>query len=82
MPWLCALAELDLNHLNLIEFGGFFELNRIEPAILGAAAKIARGHLIDQIPAAFAMIPADPTLAGVMGEPALFRAGVQGQDRV
>jgi hypothetical protein len=41
MPWLGALAELDLNHLDLRIFGRGRKTDRIKAAIIGPAAKIA-----------------------------------------
>ncbi len=65
---LGALRKLDLDHLDLwlARLGG--ELFRVEPAVGRAATEIAAADLPDQIAAVLAVIAADRTFAGVMGE--------------
>ena len=56
MARLCALGELELHHLDLRIGGGCRKFLRVEHAIIGAAAEIARRDLPDQITAMPAMI--------------------------
>ena len=82
MAGLGALAELDLDHLDLRLGRLAGEEVRVEVAVLGAAAEIAGGHLPDDVAAMLAVIGADRALAGVVGEAAQLGAQVEGHDGV
>src|SRR6202012_5715960 len=79
---LGALAELDLDHLDLgiDRLGG--EAVRIEAAFGRAATEIAGGHLPDDVAAVHPVVPADRAFAGVVGEAAQVSALVEGHDGV
>ncbi len=76
------LAELNLDHLDLIIGGLFGKALWVERAILVPAPEIARADFIDQVTPALAVVAADPAFAGVMGEPAHLGALVQRCDCV
>src|SRR3954469_6056351 len=82
MARLGALAEFDLDHLDLIVRRPVPEPRRIEPAIAVAAAEIARSDLPDDVAAMFEMIRRKPAFAGVVVEAADLRAPVQRLDRI
>jgi len=63
-----TLAQLKLDHLDLVACGLLLEFVGVELPVFCAAAKIARPDFIDQVAAPFAVIAADPAFAGVMGE--------------
>ena len=71
-PWpgFGALAELDLDHLDLRVDRLPAEKIRIEMAVLRAAAEIAAGDLPDDVAAMSAVVGADRAFAGVVGEAA------------
>ena len=74
---LGALADLDLDHLDLIERGLILESRRIELAVLGAAAEISRAQFPDQIAAAGTVIARHAALAGVVIKPAFGCAAIE-----
>ncbi len=82
MPRLGALAQLDLDQLDLFVLGLLGEAFGVERAVVVAAAEIAGPDLVDQIAAALAVIAADPALAGVMGKAAHLGTLVQRQNRI
>src|ERR1700754_4708142 len=83
MSGLGALADLELDHLDLVVGGDAGELLRIEGAVGAvAAAEIARSDLPDDVAAVFAVIGADAALPGIVRKTALLRTGVQGAHRV
>src|SRR5690606_9858066 len=63
---LRALAEFEFDHLDLRVARLLGEFLGVEPPGGIAAAKIARGNLIDQVATARAVISADTALAGIM----------------
>src|SRR5262249_36537163 len=65
---LRSLRQLDFDHLDLSLLRLRGEPVGAERAVLVAAAEIAAADLPDQIAAEFAMIAADPALAGIVGE--------------
>src|SRR5215475_8234342 len=77
MAGLGALADLELDHLDLVVGGDARELVGIEGAVAIAAAEIARADLPDDVATHLAVIGADAALAGVMGEAALLGAGIE-----
>src|SRR5215813_8681813 len=77
MSGLGALADLELDHLDLVLAGNPRELVRIEGAVAVAAAEIAGADLPDDVAALLTMVRADAALAGVMCEAALFGAGIE-----
>src|SRR5262249_54515353 len=77
MAGLGALADLELNHLDLVFAGNFRKQLRIEAAVTVAAAEIAGAYFPDDVAAGLAVIGADAALAGVMREAALPGAGVE-----
>ncbi len=81
VPGLGALAQLDLDHLDLRLGRVFREQLRVERAVRVAAAEVARGHLPDQVAALCAVMHADRAFAGVVREVAAQRAAVQRADR-
>ena len=82
MAGLGALADLELDHLDLVVGGDAGEFFRIERAVAVAAAEIAGADLPDDVAAVLAVIGADAALAGVMREAALLGAGVERAHRV
>jgi hypothetical protein len=70
MAGLGALAELQLDHLDLRVGGGGGEAFGRESAVGVAGAEIARADLPDDVAAVLAVIGAEATLAGVVGEAA------------
>ena len=79
---LGALAELDLDHLDLVVGGRGGEAGGIERAFGGAATEIARADFPDHVAAALAVIGAEAAFAGVMGEAAERRAAIEGANGV
>src|SRR5882757_4536480 len=73
MPGLGALADLELDHLDLIVGRDTREFVRVEAAVAVATTEIAGADLPDDVAAVLAMIGADAALAGVVREAALFR---------
>ena len=82
MAGLGPLAQLYLDHLDLRVGCGLGKAFLGKSAVVVAASEIPRRHLINQIPATFAVIPADAALTGVMGKAALFRPLVQRQNGI
>src|SRR5687768_537610 len=82
MSRLRPLAELYLDHLDLIGGGLLRESAGIELAVGGPAAEIATAQFPDQVAAMFTVVAADAALARVMGEIAQFGALVERQDGV
>src|SRR6266481_2900653 len=82
MPGLGALADLELHHLDLVVGRDAREFVRIEAAVAVAATEIAGTDLPDDVAAILAVIGTDAAFAGIMGEAALLRAGVQRAHRV
>ena len=82
MAGLGALAELELDQLDLRVacVGGKFI--GIEAAIHIAAAKVARGHFPDQVTPVDTVVGGDGALARVVRKPAALGAGVERQDGV
>src|SRR6478752_9820043 len=82
MAGLGALADLELDHLDLVLARDARERLWIERAVEMTAAEIAGADLPDDVAAHLAMIGADAALAGVMREAALLRAGIERAHRV
>src|SRR5882724_3169282 len=82
MTGLGALADLELDHLDLIVGRDTRELVRIEGAVAVTAAEIAGADLPNDVAAILAMIGADAALAGVVREAALLGAGIQRAHRI
>ena len=74
---LGALAELELDHLDLVVLGVLGEFLGAERTVGIAAAEIARADFPDDVAAVFAMIGAIAAFAGVVGEIAFLGAAVQ-----
>ena len=74
---LGALAELELNHLDLRVGSVDDEFLFAERAIRIAAAKVARGHFPDQVTTMHAVVLADGAFARVVNESAHLGALVQ-----
>lgn len=82
MARLGALAELQLDHLDLrIACVGRIAL-LTERAIVVTAAELAKAELTDQVAAVPAVVWADRAFAGVVREVAAFGAAIQRQDGV
>ena len=79
---LGALAELDLDHLDLLIARIDLKEVGIEAAVRIAAAKIARAYLPDQVTTVRAVMLRDRALTRVMRKTAALGAGVQGQNRI
>ena len=82
MAGLGALAELELDHLDLILRRGGGEFVGAERAVAVAAGKIAGADFPDDVAAVFAMVRAIAALAGVVGEIAFLGAAVERQNGV
>ena len=82
MARLCALAQLDLGHLDLIVLRFVLKRVRIERAILLARAEIARSQFPHDVAAMFQVIGRETTLARIMVEIADLGAEVQRLDRM
>ncbi len=82
MARLGALADLDLDHLDLGLARLFGKALGVEAAIVVAAAEVARADLPNQIAAVLAVVAADAALARVVGEAVHLGALVQRQDGV
>src|ERR1700752_3124584 len=82
MAGLGALADLELDHLDLVVGGDLGEQFGIEAAVAVAAAEITGADLPDDVAAVLAVIGADAALAGVMRETAALRAGIERAHRV
>ena len=82
MARLGALAELDLDHLDLriARIGPKFF--GVEGAIVIAATEIARGHLPDQVAAVFAVVHRDRTVTGVMRKASALGTGIERADGI
>src|SRR5471032_969955 len=74
---LGALAELQLDHLDLLVGRCFGEFVGAESAVRIAAAEIARADLPDDVAAPLAVIGAEAAFAGVVREAAELGAAVQ-----
>src|SRR5208282_3481296 len=79
---LGALAQLDLDHLDLRILCGGGEFLRRKTSLRRAAAEIAGADLPDDIAALFGMIGRQSALAGVMGEAAGLGAAVERANRI
>ena len=79
---LGALAQFDLDHLDLRVGGGGRKFLGVEMARCVAAAEIAGAELPDDVAAPLAMVGAVAALARVMGETAKLGAAVERADRV
>ena len=79
---LRALAQLDLDHLDLGSVAFAAKRSLAETPVLVAAAEVARRDLPDQVAAVHAVVRADRALARVVREAALLRTAVQREDRV
>src|SRR5579872_80811 len=77
MTRLGALAELDLDHLDLRLCRDSGKGLRIEGPVQGAAAEIARPDLPNDVAAILAMVRREAALARIMGEAALGGAFVE-----
>src|SRR6185437_4632833 len=82
MAGLGALAQLDLDHLDLRVGCRLGEALGREAAIGVAAAEIAAAQLPDDVAAELSVIAAVAALAGIVSEAAEFRASVEGADCV
>ena len=82
MAGLGALAELELDHLDLIVRRGGGEFVGAERAVAVAAGKIAGADFPDDVAAVFAMVRAIAALAGIVGEIAFLGAAVERQNGV
>src|SRR5262245_57044673 len=82
MTGLGALADLELDHLDLVVGGDAGELVRIEGAVAVTAAEIARADLPDDVAAHLAVIGANAAFTGVVSEAALLGAGIERPYRV
>src|ERR1700719_931549 len=82
VAWLGALAELELDHLDLVALGVLREFLGAERAVGLAAAEIARADFPDDVAAVFAMIRAVAAFAGIVGEIAFLGADVERADGV
>ena len=74
---LGALAELDLDHLDLVQGRFGFEFFPVEFPVRRAAAEIARGDLPNGVAAARLVVGRQRTLAGVVGKAADLGAGAE-----
>ena len=82
MAGLGPLAELDFDHLDLRIAGLCAEFLGVKAPIGGAAAEIARRHLIDQVAAPLPVIARDAAFAGVMGKTARLGSAIERKDRI
>src|SRR6516225_749036 len=64
---LRALADLQLNHLDLVERGGFRKPLRRKGAVRVASTEIARTDFPDNVAAVLAVVGGEATLPGIMG---------------
>src|SRR5271156_4732266 len=77
-----ALAELELDHLDLVAPGVFREFFRAERAVGVATTEITGADLPDKVATVFAVIGTVAALAGVMGEIAFLGADIERADGV
>src|ERR1700743_1864581 len=77
-----ALADLELDHLDLVFAGDAGELIGLEAAVAVAAAEIAGADLPDDVAPHLAVIGADAALAGIMREVSFLRAAIQRANRI
>src|SRR3954470_12323681 len=77
MAGLGALADLELDHLDLVLGRDAGECLRIEAAVEMTATEIAGADLPDDVAAHLAMVGAEAALARVMREAALPGAGIE-----
>ena len=82
MARLGALAELELDHLDLRVGGVGDEAFFVERTVVVAAAEVARADLPDQVAAMLAVVAADGAFAGVVREMAALGAAVERQDGI
>ena len=82
MARLGALAELDLDHLDLLIARIDLKEVGIEAAVRVATAKVARADLPDQVTTVRAVMLRDRALTRVMRKTAALGAGVQGQNGI
>jgi len=81
MARLGALAELDFDHLDLVQHGSPAEFFLVKMTIGIATAEISAAQFPDYVAAMFGMISAERSFARIMIEIAPFRAEVQGFNR-
>jgi len=77
MARLGALAQLQLDHFDLIALGTDLEFLGAERAVRIAATEIPRTDFPDDVAAVFAMIGTVAALAGVVREISFLRAGIE-----
>src|ERR1700761_2494300 len=77
-----TLAELELDHLDLVALCAGGEFLRRERAVVVAAAEIARADLPDDVAAVLAVIGTIAALAGVVRKAALFGARIERPDGI
>ena len=77
MPWLRALRELDLDHLDRRVRGAVGESGATEAPVFLATAEVAGPDLPDQISAGLEVMRAGRALAGIVIEAAELRAAVE-----
>ena len=82
MPGLGTLADLELDHLDLVAGCDPREFFRVERAVAIAAAEIAGTDLPDDVAAILAVIGADPAFTGIMREFAFLGAGIERSYRI
>ena len=82
MSGLGALAQFDLDHLDLWVTGVGGKLVGVECAVVVAAAKVARRHLPDQITTVLAVVYRDRAFAGVMRKATALGARVERLDGI
>ena len=82
MTRLCALAQFDLDHLDLRISGQRGKFLRRKLAFVITTAKIAGCNLKDQIAGALSMVSADAALPRVMSEATLPSPCVERKDSV
>src|SRR5580692_2055670 len=79
---LGALAELKLDHLDLVALRAGLEFLGAERTVRVAAREIAGADFPDDVAAVFAVIGAVTTLAGIMREVAFLCAAVKRENSV
>src|SRR5690349_16043907 len=77
MPGLRALADLQLDHLDLVIGGDAGEFVRIEGSVAIAAPEIAGADFPYAVATHFPVVRTHSALARVMGETTLLRAGIE-----
>ena len=82
MAGLGALAQLDLDHLDLRIAGVLLKALGTETAVVVAAAKVARADFPDQVATVLAVVPRDRAFAGIVRKTAHLGALIERQDGV